>query len=67
MRAYKKIAIIGILPGGIVAAGYVLAMIGRLAHRWDDGEAVILFMAVWGVLGVVELWQEYVRLSKTAV
>jgi hypothetical protein len=60
-------ALIGILPGAIVAAAYLLVLTGQLVHHWDARTAVVLGMGAWGVLGVVELWHEYVRLSRNRV
>lgn len=61
----RAVALIGILPGAVVAAAYLLVLSGQLYHQWDARTAVVLGMAAWGVLGVVELWHEYVRLSRT--
>ncbi len=63
----RAVALIGILPGAIVAAAYLLVLTGQLYHHWDARTAVVLGMAAWGVLGVVELWHEYVRLSRSRV
>ena len=63
----RAVALIGILPGAVVAAAYLLVLTGQLYHQWDARTAVVLGMAAWGVLGVVELWHEYVRLSRTRV
>ena len=63
----RAVALIGILPGAVVAAAYLLVLSGQLYHQWDARTAVVLGMAAWGVLGVVELWHEYVRLSRTRV
>jgi hypothetical protein len=60
----RAIALIGILPGAVVAAAYLLVLSGQLYQHWDARTAVVLGMAAWGVLGVVELWHEYVRLSR---
>lgn len=61
----RAVALIGILPGAIVAAAYLLVLARQLYHHWDARTAVVLGMAAWGVLGVVALWHEYVRLSRT--
>lgn len=63
----RAVALIGILPGAIVAAAYLLVLTGQLYRHWDARTAVVLGMAAWGVLGVVGLWHEYVRLSRTRV
>ncbi len=63
----RAVALIGILPGAIVAAAYLLVLTGQLYHHRDARAAVVLGMAAWGVLGVVVLWHEYVRLSRTRV
>ena len=63
----RAIALIGILPGAVVAAAYLLVLSGQLYHQWDARTAAVLGMAAWGVLGVVALWHEYVRLSRTRV
>jgi hypothetical protein len=63
----RAVALIGILPGAIVAAAYLLVLTGHLVHHWDARTAVVLGMGAWGVLGVVELWHEYVRLSRNRV
>jgi hypothetical protein len=63
----RAVALIGILPGAVVAAAYLLVISGQLYDQWDARTAVVLGMGVWGVLGVVELWHEYVRLSRTRV
>jgi hypothetical protein len=62
----RAVALIGILPGAIVAAAYLLVLTRQLYHQWDARTAVVLGMAAWGVLGVVALWHEYVRLSQAA-
>jgi hypothetical protein len=63
----RAIALIGILPGAIVAAAYLLVLWGQLYHEWDARTAAVFGMAAWGVLGVMELWHEYVRLSQARV
>ena len=63
----RAVALMGILPGAIVAAAYLLVLTGQLYHHWDARTAVVLGMAAWGVLGVVELWHEYVRRSQARV
>ena len=60
-------ALIGILPGAIIAAAYLLVLARQLYQQWDARTAVVFGLAAWGVLGVVELWHEYVRLSRTRV
>jgi hypothetical protein len=60
----RAAALIGILPGAIVAAAYLLVLTEQLYDHWDTSTAVVLGMAAWGVLGVVELWHDYVRLSR---
>lgn len=60
----RAVALIGIVPGVIVAAAYLLVLTGALYQHWDARTAVVLGMAVWGVLGVVELWHDYVELSR---
>jgi hypothetical protein len=60
----RAVALIGILPGAIVAAAYLLVLTGRLYRGWDARTALVLGMAVWGLLGVLELWHQYVRLSR---
>ena len=60
----RALALIGILPGAVVAAAYLLVLTQQLYHQWDARTAVVLGMAAWGVLGVLELWHEYVRLSR---
>jgi hypothetical protein len=62
----RAVALIGILPGAIVAAAYLLVLTRQLYHEWDARTALVFGMAAWGVLGVVELWHEYVRLSRAA-
>ena len=63
----RAVALIGILPGAIVAAAYLLVLTRQLYQHWDARTALVFGMAAWGVLGVVELWHEYVRLSRTGV
>ena len=63
----RGIALIGIVPGAVVAVSYLLVLTGQLYHQWDARIAVVIGMGAWGVLGVVELWHEYVRLSRTRV
>jgi hypothetical protein len=63
----RAVALIGILPGAIVAAAYLLVLTRQLYHQWDARTAVVFGMAAWGALGVVELWHEYVRLSRTRI
>lgn len=63
----RAVALIGIVPGAIVAAAYLIVLTGQLYRDWDARTAAVLGMAAWGVLGVVELWHEYVRLSRTRV
>jgi hypothetical protein len=63
----RAVALIGILPGAIVAAAYLLVLTRQLYHHWDARIAVVLGMGAWGVVGVVALWHEYTRLSRTAV
>jgi hypothetical protein len=63
----RAVALIGILPGAIVAAAYLLVLTRQLYHQWDARTALVFGMAAWGVLGVVQLWHEYVRLSRTGV
>ena len=63
----RAAALIGVLPGAIVAAAYLLALTGHLYQRWDARTAVVLGMAMWGVLGVMELWHEYVRQARKPV
>lgn len=60
----RSVVLIGILPGAIVAAAYLLVLTGELAGHWDARTALVLGMAVWGVLGVAELWHEYLHLSR---
>src|SRR5258708_7270732 len=67
LTAIRAVALIGILPGAIVAAAYLLVLTEQLVHHWDARTAVVLGMGAWGVLGVVELWHEYVRLSRNRV
>jgi len=67
LTGIRAVALIGILPGAIVAAAYLFVLAGQLVHHWDARTAVVLGMAAWGVLGVVELWHEYVRLSRNRV
>jgi hypothetical protein len=67
LTGMRAVALIGILPGAIVAAAYLLVLTQHLYERWDGRAALILGMAVWGVLGVIELWHEYVRLSRNLV
>jgi hypothetical protein len=64
LRGMRAVALIGILPGAIVAAAYLLVLTGHLYQGWDARTALVLGMAVWGVLGVLELWHQYVRLSR---
>lgn len=63
----RAVALIGILPGAIVAAAYLLVLTAQLYRHWDARTAVVLGMAAWGVLGVVALWHEYVGLLRTRV
>lgn len=67
LTGIRAVALIGILPGAIVAAAYLFVLTGQLVHHWDARTAVVLGMAAWGVLGVLELWHEYVRLSRNRV
>lgn len=67
MTGVRAVALIGILPGAIVAGAYLLVLTGQLYQQWDVRTAVVLAMAVWGVVGVVELWHECVRLSLNRV
>jgi hypothetical protein len=67
MTGVRAVALIGILPGAIVAGAYLLVLTGQLYQHWDVRTAVVLGMAAWGVVGVVELWHEYVRLSDPPV
>lgn len=60
----RVVALIGILPGAIVAGAYLLVLSGQLYQHWDLRTAIVLGMAAWGLLGVLELWHEYVRSSK---
>jgi hypothetical protein len=64
LTGIRAVALIGVLPGAIVAVAYLFVLTGQLVHQWDARTAVVLGMAAWGVLGVVELWHEYVRLSR---
>ena len=64
LSGMRAVALIGILPGAIVAAAYLLVLTGHLYQGWDARTALVLGMAVWGVLGVLELWHQYVRLSR---
>lgn len=59
----RAVALIGILPGAVVAAAYLLVLWEQLFSHWDGRTALVFGMGAWGVLGVVELWYEYVRLS----
>ena len=59
----RAVALIGILPGALVATAYLIVLTGQLYHQWDARTAIVLGMAVWGVLGVFELWRVYARLS----
>ncbi len=65
LTGMRAVALIGILPGAIVAAAYLLVLTGHLYRGWDVRTAVVLGMAVWGLLGVIELWRQYVRLART--
>jgi TRAP-type uncharacterized transport system fused permease subunit len=67
LTSIRAVGLIGILPGAIVAAAYLFVLTGQLVHHWDARTAVVFGMAAWGVLGVVELWHEYVRLSRNRV
>ena len=67
MTGVRAVALIGILPGAIVAGAYLFVLTGQLYQHWDVRTAVVLAMAAWGVVGVVELWHEYVRLSLNRV
>jgi hypothetical protein len=67
MTGARALALLGILPGAIVAGAYLLVLTGQLYHQWDVRTAVVLGMAAWGVVGVVELWHEYVRLWRGRV
>jgi hypothetical protein len=60
----RAVALVGILPGSIVAAAYLLVLTGRLYDHWDARTAIVLGMTAWGMLGVFELWHLYVRLSR---
>jgi hypothetical protein len=64
LTGMRAVALIGILPGAIVAAAYLLVLTGHLYQGWDARTALVLGMAVWGLLGVLELWHQYVRLSR---
>lgn len=64
LTGVRAVALIGILPGAIVAGAYLLVLTGQLYHHWDVRTAIVLGMAAWGVVGVVELWHEYVHLSR---
>lgn len=64
LTGMRAVALIGILPGAIVAAAYLLALTGHLYQGWDARAALVLGMAVWGLLGVIELWHQYVRLPR---
>ena len=64
IRGIRVVALIGILPGAIVAAAYLLILSEQLYHHWDARTAVVLGMAAWGVVGVLELWHVYVRASR---
>jgi len=64
MTALRALALIGILPGAIVAAAYLLVLAGQLYQHWDVRTAIVVGMAAWGVVGVFELWHVYVRLSR---
>ena len=64
MTGIRAVALIGILPGALVAMAYLLVLTGQLYHQWDVRTAIVLGMAAWGVLGVFELWRVYVRLSR---
>ena len=60
----RAVALVGILPGALVAAAYFLVLTQRLYQHWDIRTAIVLGMAAWGALGVVGLWHEYVRLTR---
>ena len=60
----RVVALIGILPGAIVAGAYLLVLSDQLYQHWDLRTVIVLGMAAWGVLGVLELWREYVRSSR---
>ena len=64
VKGIRVVALIGILPGAIVAAAYLLVLTEQLYHHWDARTALVLGMAAWGVVGVFELWHVYVRLSR---
>ena len=64
MTGIRAVALIGILPGAIVAGAYLIVLTGQLYQQWDVRTALVLGMAAWGVLGVLELWRVYVRLSR---
>jgi len=61
----RAVALVGILPGAIVAAAYLLVLTEQLERHWDVRTAIVVGMAVWGVLGVFELWHVYVRVSRS--
>lgn len=67
MRVIRTVALFGILPGAIVAAAYLLVLTEQLYRQRDARTAIVLGMAAWGVVGVLELWHEYVRLSRNTV
>src|SRR5215469_16724519 len=52
MTALRALALIGILPGAIVAAAYLLVLAGQLYQHWDVRTAIVVGMAAWGVVGV---------------
>ena len=56
MTGVRVIAFIGILPGAIVAGAYLLVLTEQVLYHWDVRTAVVLGMALWGVVGVVGLW-----------
>ena len=60
----RAVALVGILPGAIVAGAYLLVLSGSLYRHWDLRTAIVLGMGAWGVLGVIELWHEYVRSAR---
>ena len=64
MTGVRAVALVGILPGAIVAGAYLLVLSGELYRHWDLRIAIVLGMAAWGVLGVFELWHEYVRSAR---
>jgi len=66
LTGIRAVALIGILPGAIVAAAYMLVLTRQLYLNGDARTAVVLGMAAWGVLGVMELWHDYVRLSRNS-